>query len=99
MSEGPFEFTADLFRWDGAAAWHFVALPDALGDLIAVLRPRDRPGFGAVPVEVAVGPLRWRTSVFPDSGRGTYLLPVKAAVRERLGVGDGDPLAVSLSLR
>jgi hypothetical protein len=36
-----------------------------------------------------VGATSWRTSIFPDSKTGTYLLPVKKAVRtaERLEPG------------
>jgi len=34
-----------------------------------------------VRVDVTVGATSWRTSIFPDSKTGTYLLPVKKAVR------------------
>jgi len=32
-------------------------------------------------VRVAVGSTAWRTSIFPDRKTGTYLLPMKKAVR------------------
>ncbi len=94
-----FAFSAELWLWDGPAAWHFVSLPESVADEIADLADggdRPRRGFGSVRVEVTVGSSRWRTSVFPDKERGTYVLPVKAAVRraERLAVGD----AVEVSL-
>lgn len=39
---------------------------------------------------MTVGGTTWRTSLFPDTKRATYLLPVKRAVRaaERIDVGD-----------
>ena len=40
-----------------------------------------RRGFGSVCVDVTVGVTSWRTSIFPDSKTGTYLLPIKKAVR------------------
>jgi len=45
---------------------------------------------GSVRVAVTVGTTSWRTSVFPDSKTGAYLLPVKNAARvaEHLAVGD-----------
>lgn len=79
-----FVFDAELWRWEARtdASWTFVTLPaDAsaeIADLVAGGTPR---GFGAVRVEVQVGLARWRTSVFPDAGRGGYVLPVKRAVR------------------
>jgi len=99
MDAGPFQFTAELFEWEGPAAWHFVAMPEDLADLIAELRPREGPGFGSVPVRVGIGEVEWTTSVFPDRGRRTYLLPVKALVRRRLDIADGDLVEVTLSLR
>lgn len=90
-----FTFTAELWRWEGNAAWHFVALPTGAADEIADRHDRGA-GFGSVRVEVSVGDTTWSTSVFPDRGRGTYLLPVKRLVREREGLDDGDPVAVRL---
>ena len=47
-------------------------------------------------VEVGIGATTWRTSVFPDSGRGCYVLPVKKAVRRAEDVEVGDEVAVRL---
>ena len=49
-----------------------------------------RRGFGSVRVAVTIGATSWRTSIFPDSKTGAYLLPVKNAVRaaEHLETGD-----------
>jgi Domain of unknown function (DUF1905) len=40
----------------------------------------------------------WTTSIFPDSGSGTYVLPIKRPVRtaEALGVGDIATVTVEL---
>ncbi|MFZ4518401.1 MAG: DUF1905 domain-containing protein [Microthrixaceae bacterium] len=96
---GPFFFTGELWEWDGPAAWHFVSLPADLADLVAEVRPRVGAGFGSVRVEVTVAGTTWQTSLFPDSARGTYLLPVKAAIRRAAGLVDGSPVEVELTLR
>jgi hypothetical protein len=95
---GPFEFDAEVWEWDGPAAWHFVSLPVELADLVREIRPRTGPGFGAVRVEVTIGSCTWRTSLFPDKGRDTYLLPVKVAVRRSAGLEDGSRTRVELLL-
>lgn len=94
-----FEFEGELWEWDGPAAWHFVALPPDLAELIRETRPGPRRGFGSVRVEVVVGGVSWRTSIFPDSGRGTYLLPVKQEIRRKLDLADGSVITVDLTLR
>jgi hypothetical protein len=82
--------TAKLWIWPGEkAAWHFITVPKKESQIIKsnVIVAR---GFGSVKVEVTIGTTTWRTSIFPDSKSGTYLLPIKAAVRcaELLEVGD-----------
>ena len=53
--------------------------------------------FGSVRVRAQIGDVTWQTSVFPLNSGG-YLLPVKAEVRKRAGIGAGDEVTVSLSL-
>lgn len=91
-------FTAELWPYQGEAAWWFVTLPVELGDTLREQTEGQRRGFGSVRVQVTVGSTTWSTSVFPDSKRGTYLLPVKKAVRVREGLEDGDPVAVVLDV-
>jgi len=87
---GTFEFAAPLWRYPGADGWHFVSLPPEITADIADITTGIRRGFGSVRVAVTVGSTSWRTSIFPDTKTGAYLLPVKKAVRaaERLEAGD-----------
>jgi hypothetical protein len=86
---GTFEFSAPLWQHPGADGWHFVSVPAEISDDITDLTASIRRGFGSVRVSVTVGSSTWRTSVFPDHKTGTYVLPMKKAVRtaERLVTG------------
>ena len=90
-------FDAELWLWEGEAAWRFVTLPAERSDDLRE-RAGVRRGFGAVRVQVTVGGSTWRTSVFPDSTRGAYLLPVKKEVRQREGLEVGDRVRVQLDV-
>lgn len=92
---GTFTFTAELWRWPGENAWYFVAVPEEMADDIRMAGGPPR-GFGSVRVEVTVGSTTWRTSVFPDAGRRTYVLPVKKAVRRAEDLDEGAPVPVVL---
>lgn len=74
-------FTAEVWEHDGSGAWHFVSLPEELADDIDERFGHRAKGFGSLRVEVTVGATTWNTSIFPDSKRATYVLPVKKAVR------------------
>ena len=91
-----YEFEAELWQWDARQAdtWTFVALPTEIADEILELSAPFARGFGSVRVEVTV----WRTSIFPDSKRGTYVLPVKKAVRAAERLATGDAVRVRLGL-
>lgn len=78
---GTFDFSALLWQYPGADGWHFVSVPAEISDDITDLTASIRRGFGSVRVAVTVGSTTWRTSIFPDRKTGTYLLPMKKAVR------------------
>ena len=89
-------FTAELWEHDGSAAWHFLSLPEDDADDIEARHGGDAAGFGSIKVEVTVGATTWRTSIFPDTKRGTYVLPVKKAVRQAEHLAAGDTVDVTL---
>lgn len=92
------EFDADVFRWDARSdAWFFLALPDDLSDDVREI-PRMPRGFGAVRVLARVGGTTWRTSIFPDGGRGAYVLPLKKKVRLDEQISEGDVVTVHLEV-
>jgi hypothetical protein len=89
VSDRRFEFAAAVWEWEGKGAWHFLSLPDDVADEIEERFGQNAKGFGSIPVAVRIGTTTWSTSLFPDSKRRTYVLPLKQAVRkaERLAVG------------
>lgn len=92
-----FEFEAAAWEWTGKGAWTFVTLPvDTAQDLRYFTGPRR--GFGSVRVEATIGNARWKTSVFPDSKRNSYLLPLKSAVRKTENIKTGDTVRVHLRI-
>lgn len=78
-------FSSELWEHDSPGAWCFVDLPEDDADDIEELTRHRTRGFGSVRVEVTVGATTWRTSLFPDAKRRTYVLPVKKAVRAAEG--------------
>jgi Domain of unknown function (DUF1905) len=93
-----FEFDAPLWRHPGADGWHFVSLPPDISADIMEITAGIRRGFGSVRVAATVGTTTWRTSLFPDSKAGTYLLPVKRAVRDAEHLDAGDDIRAQLEL-
>lgn len=92
-----FDFDAIAWEWIGKTAWTFVTLPADTAQDIRYFSG-SRRGFGSVRVEATLGSSRWKTSVFPDGKRNSYVLPLKAAVRKAEKVSTGDTVRVHLRL-
>lgn len=87
-----------LWRWSGeGGSWHFLTIPEELSAEIRAQSLLRRGGFGSVRVEVSIGEVCWRTSVFPQK-TGGYILPVKAEVRRRADISDGDEVSLTLEI-
>lgn len=98
VSSGTFTFTAEVWEHQGNAAWHFLSLPEDVADDIEEEFGHRAKGFGSVPVKVTIGATTWTTSIFPSDKRGTYILPVKKAVRKAEDLADGSTPEVSLTV-
>ena len=95
-----FFFDAELWIWDArrADSWTFVSLPAEASEEIHDLASGPRRGFGSLRVRVTVGGSTWTTSIFPDSARGSYVLPIKRAVRKAEAIDAGDTATVTVEL-
>lgn len=92
-----FDFDAPAWEWNGKGAWTFVALPEEIAQDIRYFSG-PRRGFGSLRVEATLGESRWKTSIFPDRKRNSFLLPLKAAVRKAENITAGSTVHVSLRL-
>ncbi len=91
-------FSAELWEHSGEGGWHFLTLPPEVGDDLREEPTGPRRGFGSLRVRVTVGASAWDTSIFPSKD-GSYVLPVKAAVRRAEDLAEGDVVEVELFLR
>ena len=94
-----YRFRAELWLYEGdKAAWHFLTLPGDVSDDIEARTADQHRGFGSVRVRVTIGATTWATSVFPDTKRAAYILPVKKDVRRRESIEAGDEAEVTIEL-
>lgn len=94
-----FQFESAVWLYPGeSSAWHFVSLPK---DLSAELREKYKVlhrGWNSLKVQVGIGKTKWDTSIFYDTKSERYILPVKAVVRRKEQIFNGDKVKVTLKL-
>jgi len=84
-----YEFEAEPWQYSGQAGWHFVSIPKHLSTEIRNNFKREEEGWGRLKATAKIGNTEWRTAIWFDTKKHTYLLPLKAEIRkaENLGVG------------
>ncbi len=98
MNDRRHTFRAKPWIYPGDAGWCFVTVPKPLSARLKSAFGTKTRGFGSLPVNVTVGKTCWKTSIFPEKASGTYVLPLKAAVRKKEGIMEGRVLAVALEI-
>jgi len=88
--------SGEVIVWRGPAPFYFLPVPEEESQDIRELANELTYGWGVIPVTVRLGDTEWTTSLFPKDGR--YLVPLKDRVRKAEGVGEGDSVAVELTL-
>ncbi len=94
-----FKLETKLWIYPGHAAWHFLTIPKIESSAIKESFGANARGWGSLPAEVKVGQTNWRTSIFPDRKAGTYLLPIKAAVRKTEGLFSGEAVKYTVKIK
>ena len=90
--------TAKVWVYQGKGAWFFLSLPHEESQQIKFLSSHMKRGWGSVCVKARLGGTVWKTSIFPDSKKGTYILPIKKDVRKKENVSAGDTLTFQLDI-
>ncbi|MEV4352536.1 DUF1905 domain-containing protein [Actinoplanes sp. NPDC049596] len=94
------DFESELWIWDARKdeSWTFVSLPVEVSEEIRDLTEGMRRGFGSLRVRASVGTSTWQTSIFPDSQKGAFVLPIKRAIRKAQNLEPGDTAAITVEL-
>ena len=91
------QFQTSVIEWRGPAPFFFAPVPS---DHVAAIDHAARLvsyGWGMIPVEVTIGGVAFTTSLFPKNG--SYLLPLKDAVRRKTSITVGDIVEVDMTLQ
>lgn len=93
----PFSFEATVIYWRGPAPFFYAPMPAEQAEAVRRVARFVTYGWGVIPVEATIAGVTFTTSLFPKDG--TYLLPLKDAVRRKANVTAGDRVAVEMTLR
>jgi len=108
-SDPSFNFKNKIWLWSTVkGAWHFITIPSSIGKKIQEEYGYLKAGWGSIKVTASVTKsphknlqqkISWETSIFPDKKTGAYFLPIKATVRQKAKIEEGDEVEMEIGLK
>ncbi len=91
-----FSFSGRVWEWRGPAPFYFVSVPTEQADQIRAAVQVLSYGWGMIPAVATIRGIEFKTSMFAKDG--TYVLPLKNAVRLPLKLDVDQLLEVEIRL-
>jgi hypothetical protein len=89
-------FQSEVIYWRGPSPFFFMRVPDKEAKLISEISKKVTYGWGVIPSDVTIDGKEFYTALFPKDG--SYLVPLKKAVRDSLKINLGDSVKVSIRI-
>ena len=78
-----YHFEARPWQYEGPNGWIFVSLPTNISKEIRDSLQTEEEGWGRLKTTAKIGRTEWKTAIWFDTKSKTYLLPLKAEVRQK----------------
>jgi hypothetical protein len=98
MPEQSYSFSAKVWKSGGFGGWYFVTLPKELSVKIRKEFWTQEEGWGRLKAIAYIGNTEWKTAIWFDTKKGSYLLPVKTSVRKEENIDVEDNITVAIKI-
>jgi|SRR3989344_3100454 len=88
-----------VWRWPGVGGWHFVYVDKELTERIKKEGKEYKYGSGFIGIRAKMGKSEWDTALFPHTKENTYLISIKAKIRNKEQIFEGDQISISFTFR
>jgi hypothetical protein len=91
-----YEFSAVIWQYSAPGGWYFVTLPGKLAKEIRKNLQWQEEGWGRLKAVAKVHDYNWQTSIWFDKKYDSYLLPIKAEIRKKFNLQNGNIIRVTI---
>jgi hypothetical protein len=89
-------FASELIYWRGPSPFHFFRVPEKEALAISKIAAGVTYGWGVIPADITIRDEVFYTALFPKDG--SYLVPLKKAIREKLKIELGDIVKIKVTI-
>lgn len=91
-----YDFNSVCWQHSATGGWYFISLPQDLSIEIRELFGKHEEGWGRLKASAKIGSSEWKTSIWFDTKRNTYVLPLKAEIRKKERIELEDEVVASV---
>ncbi len=93
-----YDFSAKLWKDNLPGGWFFVSLPIDISKEIRETLKWQEEGWGRMKASARIEKIIWNTAIWYDTKVNTYLLPIKADIRNKAGLKLDEEINISISI-
>jgi len=93
-----YTFSEKIWQHSAPGGWYFISLPEKMAKEIRAALQSEEEGWGRLKATAVIGSSQWKTAIWFDTKKNTYLLPLKAEIRKKENLTAGKPVEVTLWL-
>lgn len=99
VTQTVYEVSVEVWRSEGPPDRHFVTLPDDVARDVRARFGGSGQAVGSLPVSVKIGRSIWSTSLYADTGSGSYVIPIKDDARRRERLREAQVVTVTFAIK
>ena|ERR1041384_2228493 len=84
-----YRFSSKVWKYAGTGGWYFISLPQKLSKEIRETFKSEEEGWGRLAATTKIGDSEWKTAIWFDTKKKTYVLPLKAEIRKKEKLSTG----------
>ena len=93
-----YHFQAQVWRSEGKGGWYFVTLPTEISDEIRDKFKEYEEGWGRLQCQAMIKNQIWKTAIWFDTKKKSFLLPIKSEIRKKQGITESSIVNIVLTL-
>lgn len=91
-----YQFSAKLWRHNSEGGWYFITLPSDYSNEIRSNLQWQEEGWGRMKAIAQLKGINWNTSIWFDTKKKSYILPIKSEIRKKLLLQEDDLLTMNI---
>jgi hypothetical protein len=98
LSKIKYEFIAEVWKHSSPGGWYFISLPKEFSSEIRENLKSEEEGWGRLKAIAKIGNCEWKTAIWFDTKRSTYLLPIKSEIRKSEKIENEREIQIMISI-